>query len=251
MNQVPPINRREQEERFVRDFHRFQELAAQTKPRFRLSTQEFYPCLDDKSSATEFDRHYIYHTAWAMACLQKIHPSEHHDFSSSLYFSALLSASTPVIFYDIRPPELSLPRLQVKKENLQSLTLESQSLQSVSCMHVVEHIGLGRYGDEIDYDGDLKAISELKRVTAPGGNLLFVVPIGQDAIQFNAHRIYSYAQVSSLFEGFHLHEFALIPDDSKVGHLMVGASESLANQQRYGCGCFWWKRPVVEGPNSF
>jgi hypothetical protein len=36
-------------------------------------------------------------------------------------------------------------------------------------MHVVEHIGLGRYGDPIDPDGDLKAISELKRVVQKRG----------------------------------------------------------------------------------
>ena len=48
-------------------------------------------------------------------------------------------------------------------------------------MHVIEHIGLGRYGDKFDYDGDLKAIKELKRVLAVGGNLLFVVPIGKEA----------------------------------------------------------------------
>jgi hypothetical protein len=61
-------------------------------------------------------------------------------------------------------------------------------------MHVIEHIGLGRYGEALDPDGDLKAIRELVRVLAAGGNLLVVVPVGRPRIQFNAHRIYDYVE---------------------------------------------------------
>ena len=52
-------------------------------------------------------------------------------------------------------------------------------------MHVIEHIGLGRYGDEMDPDGDLKAIDELKRVLSRKGDLLFVVPVGKPKIMYN------------------------------------------------------------------
>jgi hypothetical protein len=45
-------------------------------------------------------------------------------------------------------------------------------------MHVVEHVGLGRYGDPIDANGDAQAIKELKCVLWPGGVLYFVVPTG-------------------------------------------------------------------------
>jgi hypothetical protein len=109
-------------------------------------------------------------------------------------------------------------------------------------MHVIEHIGLGRYGDPLDPKGDLKAISELKRVMAIGGDLLFVVPIGQPKIMFNAHRIYSYEHVLKFFQGFRLIEFALIPDDPLDGGLIQGAHRDLVDRQRYGCGCFWFKK---------
>ncbi len=46
-----------------------------------------------------------------------------------------------------------------------------------SCMHTIEHIGLGRYGDPLDAVGDQTALSELQRVVAPGGSLLIVVPV--------------------------------------------------------------------------
>ena len=79
--------------------------------------------------------------------------------------------------------------------DLTQLHFESESIESLSCLHTVEHIGLGRYGDPIDYDGDLKAIRELKRVVVKGGSILFVVPVGKPKIIFNAHRIYSYEQI--------------------------------------------------------
>src|SRR2546430_12288402 len=43
-------------------------------------------------------------------------------------------------------------------------------LSSVSCLHVAEHIGLGRYGDAIDPLGTRKAIGELARVLAVDGD---------------------------------------------------------------------------------
>jgi Caenorhabditis protein of unknown function, DUF268. len=109
-------------------------------------------------------------------------------------------------------------------------------------MHVIEHIGLGRYGDPLDPDGDLKAISELQRVLAPEGDLLFVVPIGKPMIVFNAHRIYSYEQIAEYFSGFELKEFALIPDNPSEGGLIHDATKEQADSQTYGCGCFWFKK---------
>jgi hypothetical protein len=106
-------------------------------------------------------------------------------------------------------------------------------------MHTVEHIGLGRYGDEMDPDGDLKAIKEIKRVLAIDGNLLFVVPIGKPKIMFNAHRIYSYDQIMQYFSDFELKKFSLITDD---GDFIQNSTKDTADEQKYGCGCFWFKK---------
>ena len=99
-------------------------------------------------------------------------------------------------------------------------------------MHVAEHIGLGRYGDPLDPDGDLKAMGELKRVLAPGGLLLFVVPVGQPRVCFNAHRIYSYGQIVEAFAKLYLEEFALIPDDSIDGGLIINATAEFARPSK-------------------
>jgi len=106
-------------------------------------------------------------------------------------------------------------------------------------MHTVEHVGLGRYGDQLDPDGDLKAIKELVRVLASGGNLFFVVPIGRKPkIMFNAHRIYTTEQILQYFPQLELKEFTLIPEASKDGGLVVNPSKNLLAKQKYGCGCF-------------
>jgi len=93
------------------------------------------------------------------------------------------------------------------KEDICNLSFEKNSISCLSRMHVIEHIGLGRYSDKLDYDVDLYAIRELIRVIKSGGNLLIAVPIGQPKIRFNAHRIYSYDQFISYFEELKLKEF--------------------------------------------
>ena len=106
-------------------------------------------------------------------------------------------------------------------------------------MHTIEHIGLGRYGDEIDPQGDIKAINELKRVLAQNGDLLFVTPVGKPKIEFNAHRIYSYEQIKEYFSPLTIKEFSLIPDS---GGIIINADPALVKEQNYGCGCFWFKK---------
>lgn len=227
---------------FKAEFEQFRQLAAEAGGRLSVEWEDRYPCLDDKSAKTGFDRHYVYHTAWATRVLARTKPELHIDVSSSVYFSALASAIVPVRQYEFRPPELQLDGLEVVQGDLMKLPLDDRSVKSLSCMHVVEHVGLARYGDPMDANGDLKAIAELKRVLAPGGRLLFVVPVGRPRIEFNAHRIYSFEQIRELFKEFELEEFALIPDKAETGHLVYGASPELCTAQKYGCGCFLFRR---------
>ena len=109
-------------------------------------------------------------------------------------------------------------------------------------MHVIEHIGLGRYGDKLAPRDDIKAINELKRVMKKNGNLLFVVPIGLPKIQFNAHRIYSHEQILNYFKDFQIIEFALISDDPEVNGIIINPSNSILKKQKYGCGCYWLRK---------
>jgi SAM-dependent methyltransferase len=206
--------------------------------RFSLVVQDAMPCLFENIPYTRFDTHYVYHTAWAARKVKELAVSKHVDISSSLYFSSIVSAFVPVDFYDYRPAKLGLSNLKSQQGDLLKLPFADNSLSSISCMHTIEHVGLGRYGDPLDPDGDRKAIKELIRVTKKGGAIIFVVPVGRPRIQFNAHRIYSYEIVLDLFSGCLLKEFSLIPDNALESGMIFNASPSIVSLQSYGCGCF-------------
>lgn len=226
----------------------FAELSRQQagkEPRFALSSTDFYPCLTDRTKTTPLDRHYIYHPAWAARIIAHTKPALHVDIASTVHFSTILSAFVKTEFYDYRPAELELDNFDAKKADLSNLFFADDSINSLSCMHTVEHIGLGRYGDPIDYDGDLKAMRELARVLAPGGNLLFATPVGnQNEVHFNAHRIYTTTAISEVFEslGLSLVEFSYIPQHS--GPMLKADVQSFTTIDRYGCGCFWWTKKL-------
>jgi hypothetical protein len=210
--------------------------------RFIVSLKNLKPLYHDKTKATPFDPHYLYHSAWAARIIKKCNPEIHTDISSSLSFGTIISAFVPVKFYDYRPANIYLNNFVSEKADLCKLSFADNSVLSLSCLHTIEHIGLGRYGDPIDPDGDLKAINELVRVLAPDGNLLLAIPIGKPKVIFNAHRIYSYDQIMDYLKNLHLEEFSLIPDDAYEKGIIHNASKIQADCQNYGCGCFWFKK---------
>ncbi|CAN5411225.1 hypothetical protein BH09BAC5_BH09BAC5_07120 [soil metagenome] len=226
--------------KFKCEFLAFKSSAEKSEKRFLLEEEDILPCLNDKTVITSFDRHYVFHVAWAIRKVKQLNPAMHFDFSSSLFFSTTLSAFIPTNFYDYRPAELELSGLTCAAGDLTKINFEDNSIASLSCMHTIEHVGLGRYGDTIDYDGDLKAIKELKRVVKPGGSLFFVTPVGKSKIVYNAHRIYAYDQVKEYFDGFDLKEFSLVPDSVQDGGLIENATKEMSDKQNYGCGCFWF-----------
>lgn len=207
--------------------------------RFSLNIKDIYPCITDKTKNTAFERHYTYHTAWAARKLKEINPKKHIDISSSLHFSVLCSAFVPVDFYDYRPAKIILSNFNSDRCDLLNLKFRDNSIESISCMHTIEHVGLGRYGDEIGQDDDIKSIKEIIRVTKKGGSILFVTPVGKPKIRFNAHRIYSYEQIMEYFSGTELREFSLIKDKGDDG-IIENANPALVEKEDYGCGCFWF-----------
>ena len=221
--------------KFKESFDKFNQL--DTVRKLSNNWVNKYPCLNDNTGATPFDAHYIYHPAWAARIIKEINPETHIDISSTLHFCTILSAFVKTEFYDYRPATLTLSNLKSSSADLTNLFFESNSVESISCMHTIEHIGLGRYGDLLDPEGDFKAIAELKRVIKKGGNLLLVVPLGIPRIQFNAHRVYSFELINDLFQDFEMNNFSLVTDEN---HFIEIADPALVKQQIYGCGCFWY-----------
>jgi len=227
---------------FLRDFFIFKKKNKKFQKRFDLSFKKIYPCLNDNTETTYFEPQYTYHPAWAARILKKNIPNKHIDISSTLNFCTIVSAFVPIDFYDYRPADFNLNNLVSKKVDLLSLPFQDNTIKSLSCMHTIEHIGLGRYGDKINPNGDIEAMEELKRVLDIEGNLLLVVPIGIPQIRFNAHRIYSYEQIVSLFDKFMIEEFALITDG---GDFIINPDENLIKIQEKACGCFSFRKKVL------
>lgn len=223
-------------EQFKSEYAHFVENS--TNKRFEISEKDWFPCLNDNTEFTEFDAHYVYHPAWAARIVKEINPKFHIDISSTLHFCSILSAFIDVKFYDYRPAQLNLSNLVSDRIDLTNISFESNSVESLSCMHTIEHIGLGRYGDPIDPDGDIKAINELKRVIKQGGNFLFVTPVGKPKIMFNAHRIYSFEMIRHLFDdSFELKEFSMVYDNQTFER---NCNPENVQNQHYACGCFWF-----------
>jgi hypothetical protein len=108
-----------------------------------------------------------------------------------------------------------------------------------------EHVGLGGYGEPVDYDGNLLAAAKLARVFAPGVCMPMLVPLGGVAhIQFYTHQTDSHERVVRMFPELRLDAFAVIPESAGDGDLVVDSPASLLERERSGRGCFEFERPA-------
>jgi SAM-dependent methyltransferase len=198
-----------------------------------------YPCIHEKTQTTNFDIHYFYQDIWAFKRIYESKPNHHYDIGSAIDFVGFLTAITKVTFVDIRPLLATLDNFASVKGSILSLPFKENSLLSLSSLHVVEHIGLGRYGDPIDPSGTKKACKELSRILAPNGNLYFSVPVGKPRLCFNAHRIHSPKQITDYFSDLELVELSGIDDK---GQYIRNIDTSILESADYGCGLFWFRK---------
>lgn len=162
--------------------------------------KNLYPCIYDKTAFTPMEPIYFYQDTWAFERITQQQPSSHIDIGSYHTFVAFLSKIIPLTMVDIRPLDLPLNTLNFKEGSILALPFETDSIESLSSLCVVEHIGLGRYGDPLDPDGTEKAIAELKRVLKPSGNLYISLPLDdENKVYFNAHRAFSENYLVDLF----------------------------------------------------
>lgn len=216
---------------YIRDLIRYN---AKAKKRIKINS-DLFPILNDKVKYTPFDAHYFYQQLWVFENVLKNKPMEHVDIASTYEMSGYLSKIVKTTFVDIRPIKTSLKNLTVVDGNILDLKYKSNSVESLSCLHVVEHIGLGRYGDPIDPDGTKKACQELARVLAKGGYLYFSTPIGRERICFNAHRITPPEIVLKYFKNLTLVSFSVVDDNSVFKENVDYKQYSKSD---YSCGMF-------------
>jgi SAM-dependent methyltransferase len=221
--------------RYVADWSAFRAQA----PGWSMTLADSYPCLADRLPVTPFDPHYFHQGNWLARRLAATNPPQHVDVGSSVLMVGVLSAHVPIVFVDYRPLTVRMPGLHCVAGDISRLPFAERSLASLSCLHVIEHIGLGRYGDPIIGEGARRAAAELQRLVAPGGRLYLSTPIGRERICFNAHRVFDPATILSYFPELSLAQFSYVGDD---GRLHEHVSPAGLNTLDYGCGLFVFER---------
>jgi SAM-dependent methyltransferase len=226
--------------RFASDLRRYRSMPGAGK----IDVRDLNPQLNDRTGASPYDAHYFYQDVWAADLIAKRSPSRHVDVGSRIDYVGFVSVLTEVTFVDIRPLHVDLDRLNCITGSITMLPFDDRSIESLSCLHVAEHVGLGRYGDELDPDGTRRAAAELQRVLALGGRLLFSVPVGRPRVCFNAHRIHDPVAVRALFPELELASFAGVDDSGRFRTEL--ATEDLKGAN-YACGFFEFLRPAAGG----
>jgi SAM-dependent methyltransferase len=189
-----------------------------TNKAFILSDNYLFPCIYDKTDNTPLDAIYFYQDTWCVSKIIQNKPEHHYDIGSQVEMVGIISQLTPTTMIDIRPIELELKNLSFIKSDILSLPFADGSLQSISSICVIEHIGLGRYGDKLDPFGSEKAIQEILRILAPAGNFYISLPVdSENIIYFNAHRAFTRDYILRLFESAKLIEEKYIYDKEMVG----------------------------------
>lgn len=226
---------------FFKDWFQFIRLGG------KAPIMEFYPCLHDRTASTGIDSHYFFQSIWGFKRIQSAQPASHVDVGSDVRWVGMLTCVTRVVFIDIRPLAIQLDNYQGKAGSIVALPYPDGSLSSVSSLHVIEHIGLGRYGDPLDPDGSRKACTELMRVLAPDGRLYVSMPIGESRVQFNGQRVFSIEEVVKMFAGLDLVELSIVDTTGEFRENISLTGEDLQKGQAldYGLGMFIFSRPAL------
>jgi SAM-dependent methyltransferase len=213
---------------------------------FELRASEVYFTSYERFEAAGSARgHYFHQDLWAARRVVAAGVSEIVDVGSRVDgFVAHVLPACSVRYVDIRPLPGHVEGLEYVPGSLFDMPFASGSVQFLSCLHVIEHAGLGRYGDDVDPDGHWKAARELARVLAPGGTLLLGTPVGRERLMFDAHRVFDPATVLEMFQGLVLQEFSLIDD---IGdRVLANARLSDGRACEYGCGLFMFTKPAAD-----
>ncbi len=202
---------------------------------YKLVAADIRPCLRDRTETTPVEPVYFYQDTWLARKLAEAKPAAHVDVGSSAKAIALIAQFLPVTMVDIRPVDLNVPGFIFIEGTLLALPFADGSVGSLSSICVVEHIGLGRYGDALDAFGTEKSAAELVRVLASGGDLYVTVPVAEESrIEFNAHRAFTREHVLRIFSGLMLIEERYVYGREWGEHYLP--------ERGFGTGLFYFKK---------
>lgn len=187
--------------------------------------------------------HYFHQDLLVARRIFNNNPNKHLDIGSRIDgFVAHVASFRTIEVLDIRPLESKSPGIIFKQADLMNDCSELyDSYESISSLHAVEHFGLGRYGDNIDIYGSEKGMDNLYKILKRNGKFYFSVPIGQQRIEFNAHKVFSVSYLMELFKDrYIIDSFSFVDDKGHLFENIKMTQENIASNFgcNYGCGIF-------------
>lgn len=223
------------------DYREFKRQFSQ-QPEFPING--YQPVLYDRYEASgRLCHHYFDQDLLIAQRIFKNNPQQHVDIGSRIDgFVAHVASYRPIEILDIRPLDRKIPNVTFRQADLMKLPTDLiHYTDSLSSLHVIEHFGLGRYGDPIDINGHLKALDTMYEILKPGGKFYLSVPVGQQGVIFNAHRLFSVGYLTQLLERrYNLDHFYLIDDTETVRYDVDPRQPDAASSFgcKLGCGLF-------------
>jgi SAM-dependent methyltransferase len=203
-----------------------------------------YPVLTDKKDeGGTMKGAYFHQDLYVAQLIHEANPQKHLDIGSRADgFVAHVASFREIELIDIREIHSKVKNVVFRQADLMQLPPDLVDYcDSVSSLHVIEHFGLGRYGDPIDFFGYLKAIDNIAKILKKDGTFYFSVPIGPQRIEFNAHRVFNVDYlVSILCKDFEISSFSYIDDkgDFHENADWTGIDSKYSFGCQFGCGVF-------------
>lgn len=210
--------------------------------------KSIYPILTDYNAPAGIAKgHYFHQDLLVASFVFDNAPIRHIDIGSRVDgFVAHVASYRPIEVIDIRQLE------GVGHDNISFLRLDIMNLDdnykeiadSISCLHAIEHFGLGRYGDQIDPMGHITGFKSILTMLKKNGTLYISFPIARSGgVYFNAHRVFNAKEILSWSNSeniVRLQRFDYVDD---LGRLHRDVDISLNNiNVEYGCGIYTFKK---------
>jgi hypothetical protein len=227
-------------------------------PKYRTQRKEFqnlggsvthkyaiYTDYDDQAGSAS--GHYFHQDLLVASYIYKNNPTRHIDIGSRIDgFIAHVASFRQIDVMDVRHlnstghSNISF----IKADLMNKDSAQNNITDSISCLHAIEHFGLGRYGDPIDPNGHLKGFNNALRMLKPGGTLYISFPIGRgNEVHFNAHRVFHPRDIFTWAENrdsLELERFDYVDDAGKV-HQNINLENTTLNVV-FGCGIYTFKK---------
>jgi SAM-dependent methyltransferase len=227
---------------FIKNYFKMKKQISLSDKEFVITN--FYPCPDDRfQNAGSVSKHYFLQDLYVAQKIFRHNPQKHVDIGSRIEgFISNVASFREVEIFDIREFNFDILNVVFRKADIMDVNFPlSNYTDSISSLHAVEHFGLGRYGDPLDYNGHIKGLNNIYKLLKPNGKFYFSVPIGKQRIEFDAHRVFSISYLLKYFDKkYKLDSLAYIDDDDKLFSNVGLNSENIQNNFgcNYGCGIF-------------